>query len=434
MKAELRNKTVAVVGLGLTGNACVRFLLAQGAQVIGFDTRTHLQVDLGIEVHLGELNPSKLMKVDLVIVSPGVDPREPALQISREKGVAQYGDVELFARFNQRPVIAITGSNGKSTVATLVADMCSAAGMNALLGGNIGTPVLELLDKPGDILVLELSSFQLESLSSLRPLVACMLNLSDDHLDRHGTLAAYKAAKQRVFIGSQCQVVNRQDEHTWSPQRQKANSFGLNDSAEGWSWDSQTDHLLFNGQPVLDMKACVLGGEHNILNIQAASACAHAAGAKLAPILEAAKRFSGLPHRFEVVSQRAGVIWINDSKATNAGAAVAAVESARHQYQGKLTLIAGGDAKGANLSVMQPVLERHVDHLITLGKDGPALARLKDNAVQVTSMLEAVSEAHRISEVGDVVLLSPACASLDMFSSYQQRGDAFAQAIREVAA
>lgn len=434
MSVVLRDKTVAVVGLGLTGNACVRFLLAQGATVLGFDTRTHLKPELDIDIQLGDLDAQRLQSADLVVISPGVDPRHPALVASRESGIEQIGDVELFARFNQRPVIAVTGSNGKSTVATLIADMCSAGGMHTLLGGNIGTPVLELLDKPGDIIVLELSSFQLETLSSLRPKVACMLNLCDDHLDRHGSLAAYREAKLRIFMGSENQIVNRQDKQTWPTDWKAENSFGLDISDKGWSWDERTQQVIYNGKEAVNFALCLLSGDHNVMNVQAAAACAHAAGIDIPAIEEAAKRFAGLPHRFEIVSKHDDVVWINDSKATNAGAAIAAVESARHQCDGQVILIAGGDAKGADLSVMREVLHEQVDHLITLGKDGPMLASLKVGTKQVESMAQAVSTARQMSRPGDVVLLSPACASLDMYQNYQQRGEDFCQAVRGLAA
>ena len=224
---ELKNKRIAVVGLGLTGLSCVDFLTAKGAQVVGLDSRSELTPNLTIPVYLGEYDEQHLLAVELILLSPGVDPKHRALQAARNAGIEIIGDVELFARFNLKPVVAITGSNGKSTVTCLVTEMLKADGFNAVMGGNIGTPVLELLEQDADIFVLELSSFQLETVSSLSPLVATILNLSDDHLDRHGDMQNYALAKQRIYHGARHCVYNRDDQLTFPVKKKTENSFGL---------------------------------------------------------------------------------------------------------------------------------------------------------------------------------------------------------------
>lgn len=430
---DLKNLNTVVVGLGLTGQACVRFLIQQGAKVTAMDSNVNAQVPVGAIAKLGEFDQQILCAADLVILSPGVNPNLPALQAAFANGTDVIGDVELFARFNQRPVIAITGSNGKSTVTCLVTEILNAAGKNAQMGGNIGTPVLELLASEADIFVLELSSFQLETLRSLTPVCATILNISEDHLDRHMSLAAYANAKQRIYHQAKYKVANRDDIKTWPKDYQSKTSFGLSYSPVGLSWDQQTKQILDHGQPLIGEQECGIFGLHNILNMQAAICCVKPFSVEKDTIKQVLANFKGLAHRFEVISEADNVRWINDSKATNIGATIAAIESLKNRSQGKLILIAGGDGKNANFTELQPILLASVDLLITLGKDGREIASLKPGSVEVSSMQEAVEFAHEIVESGDVVLLSPACASIDMFNNYQHRGDVFKQAVHKVA-
>ncbi|MCC2616450.1 UDP-N-acetylmuramoyl-L-alanine--D-glutamate ligase [Aestuariibacter halophilus] len=428
------NMQVVVVGLGLTGTSCVRYLQQQGAHVIGMDSRSDVTLDCNIPLHLGTLDADVLSKADLIVASPGVDTHQGAFDKARAAGVAIIGDVELFARANQAKVIAVTGSNGKSTVVTLIHAALKACGQRVALGGNIGTPVLELLDLDADIMVLELSSFQLETTQSLTPQVAAVLNVSDDHLDRHGTLTAYQQAKLRIYQGaSQC-VYNRTDPLTYPPHAQIEHSIGLDTVARGWGWNEQTRSIEHNGEVVLEAQACRLQGRHNMLNLQAVLACLQPFVSDWQPVWDALTQFEGLPHRFQTVSIKGGVCWINDSKATNVGATLAAIEGVLLSAGQQLIVIAGGVGKGADFSPLQDVFQQRVGHLITLGQDGPTLAALKPGSQQVASMAEAVSLAKTLARSGDVVLLAPACASLDMFANYQARGDAFAQAIEELAA
>jgi UDP-N-acetylmuramoylalanine--D-glutamate ligase len=431
---NLLNKDVVVVGLGLTGLSCLRFLTSKGANVTGMDSRSTLEIDLDVDIYLGEFDPIKLCKAQLIVVSPGVSMAHPAIQTALDKGIKVIGDIELFACFNDKPVIAVTGSNGKSTVVTLIAEMFKAGGKTPLLGGNIGVPALELLEQHGDVVVLELSSFQLESTHSLRPLVACMLNLSDDHLDRHGDMQNYRNVKLRVYQQASFIVCNRDDANTY-PQKGTVNmSFGLAQSESGFSWDIENNSIILNGEIFLHANDCLLIGAHNVLNIQAAAAMAFLAGLPVTPIKQGAMTFGGLPHRCQTVSLYKNIRWINDSKATNVGATIAAIQGLHGNGQGKLILIAGGDGKGADFSPLSQAMNSVVDVLITLGKDGKQIAKLKSGSITVSSLEQAVQQAERLAKANDVVLLSPACASLDMFDNYQQRGECFIHAVKALAA
>lgn len=433
-KLTLANKHIVVVGMGLTGQSCVRFLLTKGAKVTAMDSRSELTLSLDIPLLLGDFNLSKLLQADLIVLSPGVDLHTPVIQKAIESGVHVIGDIELFAQFNTCTVIAITGSNGKSTVTHLVVDMCKAAGKKVLMGGNIGVPVLDLLAQSADVIVLELSSFQLETTYSLKPLVATILNVTEDHLDRHGNLAAYQKIKLSIYANSQFMVCNRDDVLSYPAHVKATISYGLSYSRTGFSWDNNKASILYDGKDFLDSKSCLLVGAHNMLNIQAAAALAKVLGIDDSSIRQGARQFAGLPHRCQTVSMFNQVRWINDSKATNVGATLAAIKGLTSNIQGKLILIAGGEGKGADFSVMGECLGQSVDLLITLGKDGDQIARLHTNVVKVQTIEEAVLLADNRSQAGDIVLLSPACASLDMFVNYQQRGDCFAQAVQELAA
>jgi UDP-N-acetylmuramoylalanine--D-glutamate ligase len=432
-RLSLANKNIVVVGMGLTGLSCVRFLLAKGANVSAMDNRCDLIISLDIPLVLGEFNARKLIQADLIVLSPGVDLHTAAIQQAIELGVHVIGDIELFAQFNTCPVIAITGSNGKSTVTHLVADMCKAAGKKVLMGGNIGVPALDLLAQSADVIVLELSSFQLETTYSLMPVVATVLNISEDHLDRHGDLTVYNRIKLKVYQNCQFMVNNRDDILSYPANSHATMSFGLSQINIDFSWDNDKECILFDGKTFLDSKRCLLVGGHNILNIQAAAALAKLFGIDDESIRQGAQQFGGLPHRCQIVSMFNKVRWINDSKATNVGATLAAINGLVSNMEGKLILIAGGEGKDADFSVMTKCLKQCVGLLITLGKDGDKIARLHANNVKVQTIEEAVLVAARHSQAGDIVLLSPACASLDMFVSYQQRGDVFVQAVQELA-
>lgn len=429
---NLKNIHAVVVGLGLTGNACVHFLNHQGALVTAMDTRLDAIAPKGAKAKLGDFDAATLCSADLVVLSPGVNPNHPSIQAAYKDNVDVVGDVELFARFNRTPVIAITGSNGKSTVTCLITDILKSAGINAVMGGNIGKPVLELLDIEADVFVLELSSFQLETTRSLKPVCATILNISEDHLDRHITLDAYVAAKKRIYRKAQNKVANRDDVLTWPKKYNTKTSFGLSASPVGLSWDAENRQILDNNQPLISEQDCALRGAHNVLNMQAAISCVRPFNVDDNSIRNALRSFSGLAHRFQLISQANNVRWINDSKATNIGATIAAIQSLQDRAGGKLVLIAGGDGKNANFTELQPILLDSVDLLITMGKDGRVIASLKPGSIEVSDMREAVDFANNIVESGDVVLLSPACASIDMYDNYQVRGEAFKNEVLKV--
>ncbi len=425
---QLKEKRFAVIGLGMTGCSCVDFLYQNNAQVYAFDTRSPHPVNISsnVTVAFGELNPDVLSTMDLLVVSPGIPLSHPAIAQAIAAGVRAIGDVELFSWFNQKPVIAITGSNGKSTVTSLVCSMLKSAGFNAKMGGNIGIPVLSLLSEPYDIAVLELSSFQLETTHSLKPQAATVLNVSADHLDRYESFEAYRQAKLRIYQNAQVSVINDYDRLTIPHTGDYSESFGK----EGAFTISDDGHsLLFKGEAWLDYRQCKLTGKHNALNIQAAAALCHSLGVALNKLTEGAMQFEALPHRCQRVSRYNDIQWIDDSKATNVGAAQTAIESLSWGSEGRMILIAGGDAKGADLTVLKPYLEQYVSAMIVLGKDANQLLPLHTNTYRVGDMKEAVQVAATLAQKNDIVLLSPACASIDMFANYMERGKQFLQAV-----
>lgn len=439
--AQLKQyERIGVVGLGLTGLSCARFLLQHDITPVLFDTRKqapqayHEDSSLNqCETYLGELQLEDLLGLDMAIVSPGVPASLEALKMAADAGVELISDIELFGRLVDVPVIAVTGSNGKSTVVSMCGHILSACGRKPGVGGNIGIPALDLLDQGHDCIVLELSSFQLELTSGLQLAAATVLNVTPDHLDRYRNEMAYALAKNRIYRHADMCVYNREDEQT-RPKRKRCLqhqvSFGLDASDEGFGVEEQNGErwVCFIGQPLLAVNDLPVKGDYNQLNVQAALALVSALGVDLEQAVMSIPGFQSLAHRCQLVTEQNGVRWINDSKATNTGAAIAAISGLRPQVSGKLILIAGGDAKGADLRVMEPALAQ-VDLLITLGRDGHYLASLKPGAVQVSDLQQAVKVAFDQASDGSLVLLSPACASLDMFSSFAERGEIFAAAV-----
>ncbi|PRD38216.1 UNVERIFIED_CONTAM: murD [Trichonephila clavipes] len=441
MQDLLTAKRIAVVGLGQSGLATVRFLLSKGIKPVLMDTRKQ---PAGLEqiaaekvdgIYLGELDANRLAQMELIIVSPGLSVKHPALRFAKLQGAKVIGDVELFACYNTKPVVAITGSNGKSTVTKLTEAMLQHSGIQALAAGNIGLPVLDALAKTEtEVYVLELSSFQLETTANLQLVAAANLNVSADHLDRYQDLADYAAAKQRIYQHSALAVYNADDTLTIPTVATQVLALSLTDNSSGYGivQHQGQDYLLVAGEPLLPVTEMSLFGKHNQFNALAAAALALAAGASRQAIASTLRSFRGLAHRCELVAERHGVRWVNDSKGTNIGATLAALAGLRSSVAGKLILIAGGDAKGADLTELQPALQRDVQQLITLGQDGPAIAALLPDSIQVKTIQQAVKTAASLAQPGDMVLLSPACASLDMFKSYADRGEQFAAAVREL--
>lgn len=387
--ADYQGKNVVIIGLGLTGLSCVDFFLARGVTPRVMDTRmTPPGLDKlpeAVERHTGGLNDEWLMAADLIVASPGIALAHPSLSAAADAGIEIVGDIELFCREAQAPIVAITGSNGKSTVTTLVGEMAKAAGVNVGVGGNIGLPALMLLDDECELYVLELSSFQLETTSSLQAVAATILNVTEDHMDRYPFgLQQYRAAKLRIYENAKICVVNADDALTM-PIRgadERCVSFGVNmgdyhlNHQQGETW------LRVKGEKVLNVKEMKLSGQHNYTNALAALALADAAGLPRASSLKALTTFTGLPHRFEVVLEHNGVRWINDSKATNVGSTEAALNGLH--VDGTLHLLLGGDGKSADFSPLARYLNGDNVRLYCFGRDGAQLAALRPEVAEQT--------------------------------------------------
>lgn len=435
---DYQGKKVVIIGLGLTGLSCVDFFIARGVTPRVMDTRINPpgldQLPESVEQHVGDLNQQWLLDADLIVVSPGMALAHPALSEAAEAGVEIIGDIELFCRENQAPVVAITGSNGKSTVTTLVGEMAKAAGWSVGVGGNIGVPALTLLKQDNQLTVLELSSFQLETTHSLRASAATILNVTEDHTDRYPLgLQQYRAAKLRVYENAKVCVVNADDALTM-PVRgadSRCISFGVDvgdyhlNKQQGEIW------LRVCGEKVLNTREMKLSGRHNYTNALAALALADAVGIPRASSLKALTTFSGLPHRFQLVLERHGVRWINDSKATNVGSTEAALDGL--QVDGTLHLLLGGDGKSADFSGLTRFLQGDRIKVYCFGRDGGQLAALRPDVSQLTeTMAQAMALVAKAVLPGDRVLLSPACASLDQFRSFEHRGNEFARLAEEL--
>ncbi len=451
--------TVLLVGMGVSGVSAARWLAARGARLRVADSRseppgkdTIAQIDPQAQLHCGQLSDALLQGVNLVVASPGVALAEPLLQEALRRGLEVVGDVELFARElrerlqqDQLPVLGITGSNGKSTVTTMVGDICRAAGYKTVVAGNIGLPVLDTLPTPdcelADWYVLELSSFQLETTKSLHPRAAVVLNISEDHLDRYADMAAYAAAKERIFIGAGVRVLRREDEYCAAMCAENSVWFGLGAPQRGttdWGMeaDAAGDRWLVRGEEkIMPVQTLPVAGLHNAANALAAMALTEAAGIAHEVMVRALQQFKGLPHRVEFVAEVRGVRYYDDSKGTNVGATEAALKGMAGM-RGKVVLIAGGDGKGQDFAPLAPAVEMSCRHVLLIGRDGPLIAQaIKTAGVpyeQLDSLEAAVSRACALAHPGDAVLLSPACASFDMFRNYEHRAQVFVASVERL--
>ncbi|KYN64310.1 UDP-N-acetylmuramoyl-L-alanine--D-glutamate ligase [Pantoea agglomerans] len=436
--ADYRGRKVVIIGLGLTGLSCVDFFLAQGVTPRVMDTRVSPpgldKLPGQVERHLGGINGDWLLAADLIVASPGVALAHPILSEAVEAGIEIVGDIELFCREAQAPIVAITGSNGKSTVTTLVGEMAKAAGWQVGVGGNIGLPALSLLQSPAQLYVLELSSFQLETTHSLKAAAATILNVSEDHMDRYPLgMQQYRAAKLRVYENAQVCIVNADDALTM-PVRgadTRCVSFGVDFGDYHLNKQQGSIWLRVKGEKVLNTAEMKMVGQHNYTNALAALALADAVGLPRASSLAALTHFNGLAHRFQLVHEHQGVRWINDSKATNVGSTEAALNGL--QVKGTLWLLMGGDGKSADFTPLTPWLQGDNVRLYCFGRDGDALAALRPEiAVRTETMRQAMEQIAPQVKAGDMVLLSPACASLDQFRNFEQRGEQFAQLAKEL--
>ena len=433
-----------VVGLGKTGLSCVRFLVRKGVNVAVVDSRENppgleaLRSEFpDVALFTGGFDDIAFASAQQLVVSPGVSIKEKQIQSAIHHGLPVMGDIELFASYAKAPAIAITGTNGKSTVTTLVGLMAVHAGKQVKIGGNLGTPALDLIedDHVPDLFVLELSSFQLETTYHMNAAVATVLNITEDHMDRYDSMQDYIIAKQHVFRGNGVMVVNRDDPEVMSMVKpgRKVISFGLDEPAvnefglrdlKGVPW------LAFGDKNLIAATDLFIRGKHNIANALAALAIGISAGFPVSAMLESLRSFKGLPHRMKWIGEKNNVHWYNDSKGTNTGATVAALRGLSEP----VVLIAGGDGKGADFSCMREAVAHHCRAVVLIGRDAPQIQKALDGLVTLVKagdMKDAVEKSGGLAQPGDIVLLSPACASFDMFRDYQDRGDVFTRCVEE---
>lgn len=437
-----------VIGLGITGLSCVRYL-APSDDVAVIDTRAEppglddfRREFPDVPLRLGATRIEQAADFDRVVVSPGV-PLDAPLLAGLPAGVALVSDIDLFCEAADAPIVGVTGTNGKSTVTSLVGHLLSRAGIRAVAGGNLGDAALSLLDRRAEVYVLELSSFQLERMAAHPFKAATVLNITEDHLDRHGSMAAYVAAKQRIYRNCGLAVAHRGETATYPDSGCPLTTFADDAPQEGhWGIRIRDGErwLVRGDEPIVRASELPLAGVHNEQNVLAAMALTSAFGVSLAAVADGVRDFSGLPHRCQRVGEVGGVTYINDSKATNVGATEAALIGLGHTLPADrphIVLIAGGDGKGADFRVLADVVGRFVKALVLLGRDAPAMQAALGEQTEthrVADMDEAVALAAGIARPGDLVLLSPACASLDMYRNFAARGDHFTRAVEALAA
>jgi UDP-N-acetylmuramoylalanine--D-glutamate ligase len=452
MHAQVSTRTqpgrVIVVGLGRTGMSCARYLRSRNVSFAVTDSRRAppelsalKQLAPDAQVSTGRFDPELLDGASEIVASPGVSLREPFLIEAARRGIPIVGDIELFARAARAPIAAITGTNGKSTVTTLAAKMAEVAGRRVLAGGNLGRPALELLDEPTpELYVLELSSFQLDTTQSLRAAAATVLNVTPDHMDRYESIDAYARSKARIFAGCAAAIVNLDDEWVRKMHADDGTlatrwiGFSLSNPDADYRALPQNDDvvLMHKERPLVRMSELKVSGLHNAANALAALAMADALQLDRAACIDALRSFPGLAHRSQWVADVAGVRYVDDSKGTNVGATLAAVAG----MSGTLIVIAGGQGKGQDFAPLAPAFRDKVRHVVLIGQDAQQIAAVLEGVCTVafaSDMDAAVRACARAARSGETVLLSPACASLDMFRDYAHRGDMFAQAVRSLA-
>ncbi|MGE5056519.1 MAG: UDP-N-acetylmuramoyl-L-alanine--D-glutamate ligase [Acidobacteriota bacterium] len=444
---ELNGKRVLVVGLGKSGVASALFMKKQGARVTVSDTKSGdelrneipVLLDNGITVETVGHGDRTFQGQDLIVVSPGVPVDAPPLVQARSLGERVIGEIELAAQFLPGPIVAITGSNGKTTTTTLTGEIMTASGFPALVGGNIGTPAISLADraKPGTAIVLEISSFQLETIQSFRPKVAVVLNVTPDHLDRHRTFEIYAAAKTRIFENQQsedCAVLNADDPTCVAMSRKTRAQvywFSRQNEVERGAWVRDGKIVFRDGsgqREIMQVSEIPLKGAHNLENVLAAVCASVLMGCAAEKIRQAVRDFKAVEHRLEFVASIAGVDYYNDSKATNVDATIKALES----FPANIHLILGGKDKGSDYTVLNDLLRRRVKRVYTIGAAAAKIeSQIKGAQVVHAETLEnAIRQAHASAHSGDVVLLAPACASFDQFKSYEHRGRVFKEIVQ----
>ena len=432
-----------VAGLGISGVSAVNFLHENGYRVAVTDSREvppgHEQIPAAVQTSFGQLDQDLLLQAEEIVISPGLDPQLPAIQAAIAKDIPVISEIQILRRATDKPIVAITGSNAKSTVTTLIGLMAQQAGVKVAVGGNLGRPALDLTHDDPDVYILELSSFQLEATSSLNAEVAVVLNMSEDHLDRHGDMAGYHAAKHRIFQGVKKVVYNRDDSLTRPlvPDVTPMQSFGLNapDLKQYGILreDNGTIWLARGRERLLKSSDMYIQGTHNVANALACLALGEAIGLPMDNMLETLKTFKGLEHRCEFVKEVNGVRYYNDSKGTNIGATLAALDglgAAIEAQGGQVAIILGGQGKGQDFTALRESLQKYAKVVVLMGEDRSII----ENAIagtttllHATSLQQAVELCQQHTHAQDVVLLSPACASFDMFTGYPERGHRFVE-------
>ena len=437
-----------VAGLGISGVSAVNFLHEKGYRVAVTDSRAvppgHDQIPADVQTSFGQFDQDLLLSAEEIIISPGLDPKLPEIQAAIAKGIPVISEIQVLRRATDKPIVAITGSNAKSTVTTLIGLMAENAGKKVAVGGNLGRPALDLTKDDPELYILELSSFQLETTSNLNAEVAVVLNLSEDHLDRHGDMMGYHTAKHRIFQGVKKVVHNRDDSLTRPlvPDATPMQSFGLNApdmnqygvlrEIDGTMW------LARGRERLLKSSDMYMQGTHNVANALACLALGEAIDLPLESMLETLKTFKGLEHRCEFVKDVNGVRYYNDSKGTNIGATLAALDglgAAIEVQQGKVAIILGGQGKGQDFTALRESLSKFAKVAVLIGEDRPVIEKAIEGTttlLHAESLAEAVALCQQNTQPNDVVLLSPACASFDMFSGYPQRGHQFVALVNEL--
>ena len=438
-----------VAGLGISGVAAVNFLHEHGYRVAVTDSRKtppgHDQIPSDVQTSFGQLDQELLLQAEEIVISPGLDPQLPEIQAAIAQGIAVVSEIQILRRFTDKPIMAITGSNAKSTVTTLIGLMAKDAGKKVAVGGNLGRPALDLTKDDPELYILELSSFQLETTSNLHAEVAVILNMSEDHLDRHGDMMGYHTAKHRIFQGVKKVVYNRDDSLTRPlvPDATPMQSFGLNapdmnqygilKENDGTMW------LARGRERILKSSEMYIQGTHNVANALACLALGEAIGLPLASMLETLKTFKGLEHRCEFVKEVQGVRYYNDSKGTNIGATLAAIDglgAAIEPQQGKIAIILGGQGKGQDFTALRDALSKYAKLAVLIGEDRAVIEQAiagTTTLLHAASLQEAVELCQQHTQAHDVVLLSPACASFDMFKGYSERGHQFVECVNTLA-
>ncbi len=451
MKLQLHNKRVLVLGLGETGLSALRWLQKQGAILSAADSRENppnldelARSMPQVAIHTGAFKQGVLLLAEVIVISPGVPLNEPSVQAAIDRGIPVVGDVELFAMCRPKlaKVIAITGTNGKTTVTSLVGEVCKAAGLKTIVAGNIGLPVLDTLNmEVPDVYVLELSSFQLETTTSLMLDAASVLNVCEDNMDRYDGIVDYAWAKARILIHAKVAVLNRDDAISAAIEHANIVTFGLNaapNMADFGLQESEGEQYLTSGQrKICKASSLKIAGQHNVANALAAAALCQAIGIEKSTLAIALQAFKGLPHRVEWVADIDGVDYYDDSKGTNVGATCAAITGMKKNDQAqKVVLIAGGDGKDQDFSPLGPAVQANSRAVVLMGRD----AKLIEDVLLETNipiyyavdLPEAVNIAKKLAKVGDAVLLSPACASFDMFKNYVHRAEVFVAAVKQL--